>query len=187
MTPNTAVKFYQMIVPQSVAATTALPTGAAITAQTYGTTLDTAGYSYLQVAVCIGALSSSGGQFSTLQMAESDTTANFSSYPAQGSSAVTTGIFGTSSTLSLTTYSNSAEGSYYTPTLSWLPSTANSVELLNIDLKGRKRYQQLQWTTGPSGSTLVSALAILSRAEVSPKTATQYGVDQVLQVPGIAY
>ena len=80
------VKFFQLIVPQSVASATVLPTGAAITAQTYGTTVDTAGYSYLQVVVAIGA--NSANAFSSLSMQESDTTASFAAYPAQGSGCV---------------------------------------------------------------------------------------------------
>jgi hypothetical protein len=183
------VKFFQLIVPQSVASATVLPTGAAITAQTYGTTVDTAGYSYLQVVVAIGA--NSANAFSSLSMQESDTTASFAAYPAQGSGGASAGIFGTSSTLSLTSYSDTAsaqQGQYYAPVVSTLPSGANVLELINIDLKGRKRYQHLAGTTGSGGATtLISAIAILSRAELSPKTATQYGVDQLLQSPCFAY
>ena len=184
---NSPVKFFQLIAPQTVASGTALPPGAAITAQTYGTTVDTAGYSYLQVVLQIGA--NPEGAFSTLLMQESDTTASFTSYAAQGSGLVQPCVFGTSSTLALTTYTNSAEGSYYTPVVSTLPSAANVIELFNVDLKGRKRYQQLAGYTGSASAsgTYLSALAILSRAEVSPKTASQFGVDEVLQAPAFSY
>jgi hypothetical protein len=184
---NSNVRFYQLIPPQAaVAASTAIPTGAAVTGQTYGTTVDTAGYSYLQVVLQIGA--NSGGSFSALQMQESDTaTSGFASYAAQGAGLVQPCVFGTSSALALTTYANSAEGSYYTPVVSTLPSAANVIELFNIDLKGRKRWQQLSATTGSAGNTYVSALAILSRVEVSPKTASQYGADQTLSSPAVSY
>jgi hypothetical protein len=51
-----------------------------------------------------------------------------------------------------------------------------------IDLRGRKRYQQLQCTAG-SGATLLSVVALLGRGEQSPSNATQKGVAAVLRVP----
>lgn len=46
-----------------------------------------------------------------------------------------------------------------------------------IDLRRRKRYISLVATAG-AGNTFISAIGILSRAEVTPTSATERGIDE---------
>lgn len=48
-----------------------------------------------------------------------------------------------------------------------------------IDLRKRKRYISIV-ATGGAGATLISAVGILTRAEVSPTSATERGIDEQL-------
>lgn len=48
-----------------------------------------------------------------------------------------------------------------------------------IDLRKRKRYISIVATAG-AGTTFLSAIGILSRAEVSPTSATERGIDEQL-------
>lgn len=55
----------------------------------------------------------------------------------------------------------------------------NNVLAAFIDLRKRKRYISTV-ATGGAGATLISAVGILSRAEVSPTSATERGLNEQL-------
>lgn len=57
----------------------------------------------------------------------------------------------------------------------------NDVLVAFVDLRKRKRYISIVATAG-AGATLISAIGILSRAEVTPTSATERGVDEQLIV-----
>jgi hypothetical protein len=128
--------------------------------------IDTAGFDYLEVVLNQGAATASS-TLAALQLQEGDSSSTVSA-------AVTGTIVGTSTALF-----NAAGGG------SNLPSTAtnNTLQLFNVDLKGRKRYQQLSLTLGGSSATYVDAVARLSRAERAPESAACSGANQVFQVP----
>jgi uncharacterized protein YdbL (DUF1318 family) len=53
----------------------------------------------------------------------------------------------------------------------------NDVLVAFIDLRRRKRYISIVATAG-ANATLISAIGILSRAEVTPTSATERGIDE---------
>jgi hypothetical protein len=57
----------------------------------------------------------------------------------------------------------------------------NDVLVAFVDLRKRKRYISIVATAG-AGATLISAIGILSRTEVTPTSATERGVDEQLIV-----
>ena len=57
----------------------------------------------------------------------------------------------------------------------------NDVLVAFVDLRKRKRFISIVATAG-AGATLISAIGILSRAEVTPTSATERGIDQQLIV-----
>jgi len=126
--------------------------------------IDTLGYSYLELDVLVGATDVA---MTALKLGESDTSGG-----GDGYTDITGAVFGTSK--------NSAGET------SSLPAAGDDGDIFSfhVDLKGRKRYLSLT-ATGGNGSTgaYAAALARLSRAETAPKTAAQYGANQVLQVP----
>ncbi len=130
-----------------------------------GTEIDTLGYSYLEVAVQVGATDIA---MAALKVGEYDTTGGDG-----GSYTDITGlVFGTSK--------NSAGSTSALPTA----TDDNDIFLFNIDLKGRKRFLMLTATAGNgSTGTYLSAIGRLSNAEAGPVTAAQFGANQVLQAP----
>ncbi len=122
-------------------------------------TIDTLGYDHCTIVVQFGVMNIA---MTALKVQESDL-ANMS-----GGADITGCVSGTSTNIDGTT--------------SALPlSTAdNTLYVFDIDLKARKRYIDLVATAG-IGSTLMTALAILSRAEQTPITAAQRGAAEVLR------
>jgi hypothetical protein len=57
----------------------------------------------------------------------------------------------------------------------------NDVLVAFVDLRKRKRFISIV-ATGGAGATLISAIGILSRAEVTPTSATERGIDEQLIV-----
>lgn len=57
----------------------------------------------------------------------------------------------------------------------------NDVLVAFVDLRKRKRFISIVATAG-AGATLISAIGILSRAEVTPTSATERGIDEQLIV-----
>ena len=129
--------------------------------------IDTRDFAYCEILVSLGALDAA---LTVLKVQEADAETNGTTLT--NGADVTGLIFGTST---------GSEGSAST-----LPSATadNLLYALNIDLKGRKRYLQIQATiaSGSAGGYL-SALARLSRDAVAPITATGFGCAQVLQSP----
>ncbi len=156
MTPAKA-KWFQCIPPQ------ALVNDASWTSYV----IDTVGFEFLEILAMIGAIDAA---LTAFKVQESDSITD--DHTLDGGADVEGLVFGTST--------NSAGST------STLPSALkdNKNYALNINLKGRKRYLQLQATIG-DGSTggYLAAVARLSRAEVAPIDATGMGCDQVLQSP----
>lgn len=69
-------------------------------------------------------------------------------------------------------------GSFTAPTAA---GGDNDVLVAFVDLRKRKRYISIVATAG-AGATLISAIGILSRAEVTATSATERGVDEQLIV-----
>ena len=125
------------------------------------TSIDTAGYDYLEVFVYIGATDIA---LTALKLQESDT---------DGSYADVTGlVYGTSAAISGTT--------------STLPSATddNKCFKFEVDLRGRKRYFDLVVTVG-NGSTgaYVTAFGLLSRATDFPVSASERGFGNIVRLP----
>jgi hypothetical protein len=122
--------------------------------------VDTLGYDY---ATCIFQLGASDIAVAALYMQESDDNSNYTN--------ITGTIFGTST---------NTDGS-----TSGLPTATddNKFEVVEIDLRGRKRYLQCVATAGNgSTGTYLSALVVLSRGEIGPVSATDRGCDEILRV-----
>ena len=125
--------------------------------------IDTAESSYCEVLVALGAADAAQ---TTLSVTECDTD--------NGAFTAITGlVYGASQT---------SDG----VTVSTLPQAADAdgLFLFNIDLKGRKRFLQLNCTVADgSAGDYVAAVARLTRLETSPRTAAEMGVAGVLQSP----
>lgn len=135
--------------------------GAAFTS----TVIDTQGFRYLEFLACFGAI---GANVTALRVQESDAITNATTLSS--GTDVPGAVVGTSVNDAGTTSS--------------LPTTADAGRIwkFEIDLRGRRRYLQIQCTAG-AAATLLAAIAKLSRGEVAPTTAAQKGAQQVLRVP----
>lgn len=123
--------------------------------------VDTLGWGYIQWFVIFGAMDIAA---TVMKLTESDDSG------MSGAADITGLVSGTS---------NNIAGSAST-----LPSATddNKVSILECDLRGRKRYQDLSLTLGDgSAGTYVTVIAILSRPEVAPVTAAQRGAREVLR------
>lgn len=122
--------------------------------------IDTAGYDYLQVIVTVGALDIA---MAALALQTSDTDGSYAD--------LTGAVFGTSTNISGST--------------SALPSATddNKLFVIEVDLRGKKRYFDLVATMG-NGTVggFVAAVAVLSKGEISPLTASARGCDEILRV-----
>jgi hypothetical protein len=59
----------------------------------------------------------------------------------------------------------------------------NKVFVIEVDLRGKKRYFDLVATAGNgTAGTYFSAVAVLSRGEIAPITAAGRGADEILRV-----
>jgi hypothetical protein len=122
--------------------------------------IDTLGYDFLQIIFFLGATDIAVAE---LKVQESDTSGS-------GFADVTGLVCGTST---------NADGA-----TSALPSATddNKITLFEIDLRGRKRYIDLSATAGNgTAGSYAAAVAILSRAEKAPVTATERGCDEILR------
>jgi hypothetical protein len=122
--------------------------------------IDTNGFGYLQVIVMVGALDIA---MTALKLQTSDTDGSYAD--------LTGAVFGTSENIDGAT--------------SALPTATddNKIFVLEVDLRGKKRYFDLVATMG-DGSTggFVSAVAILSKASIAPTLAAGRGADEVVRV-----
>jgi hypothetical protein len=122
--------------------------------------IDTKGWDYLQVVCSIGATDIA---MSALKLQTSDTDSSYAD--------LTGAVFGTSTNIDGAT--------------SAVPSATddNKVFVIEVDLRGKKRYFDLVATAGNgTAGTYFTALAILSKGEISPITAAGRGADEILRV-----
>jgi hypothetical protein len=138
------------------------PPAAIVDNASYTTTsIDTAGFEYLEVFVFLGATDIA---MTALKLQESDT---------DGSYADVTGlIYGTSAGIAGTTAA--------------LPIATddNKCFKFEVDLRGRKRYFDLVATAGDgSTGTFLTAFALLSRASDHPVSASERGFGNIVRVP----
>lgn len=122
--------------------------------------IDTAGFDYLQVVVTLGAADIA---LTALKLQTSDTDGSYAD--------LTGAIFGTSDTIA--------------GTASTLPSATddNKIFVIEVDLRGKKRYFDLVATMGDGTvGGFVSAIAVLSKGEITPITAAGRGASQILRV-----
>jgi hypothetical protein len=138
------------------------PPAAIVDNASYATTsIDTAGFEYLEVFVFLGATDIA---MTALKLQESDT---------DGSYADVTGlIYGTSAGIAGTTAA--------------LPIATddNKCFKFEVDLRGRKRYFDLVATAGDgSAGTFLTAFALLSRASDHPVSASERGFGNIVRVP----
>lgn len=125
--------------------------------------IDTLGYDYLTIIAAFGNVPAN---VAALTITESNTAGS-------GHGNVTGLIVGTSANTDGTT--------------SVLPTAAagdGRVIVFEIDLRGRRRYIDTTLTAGNGAGTVTEAcvIAILSRAEDAPVTATERGVNDILRV-----
>lgn len=126
------------------------------------TQIDTKGYNYCTIVVTLGATDIA---MAALKVQESDTDgSNFGD--------VTGLVFGTST--------DALSGS-----TSALPTAAqdDKIFVFEINLAGRKRYLDLVATAGNgTAGTYAAAIAILSRADNAPRTATERNITGLLRL-----
>lgn len=123
--------------------------------------VDTAGWDYATYVIYLGATDIA---MSALTLTESDTSGS-------GHSNVTGGVYGTSTDIDGNTSS--------------LPAADddNGFFLIEVDLRGRKRYLDLTATIGNgTNGTYFSAMCILSRGEIAPNTVSERGCAGVLRI-----
>ncbi|MFO0863538.1 MAG: hypothetical protein U0744_02570 [Gemmataceae bacterium] len=127
--------------------------------------IDCQGFDYLKVTVSLGALDIA---MAALKLQESDTATDGTTLSSPSD---TPGmVFGTS---------NNTGGSAST-----LPSATadNNLYSFELDLRGRKRYQQLVATGGDGAAgTFMSATAQLYGGKSTPVSPTERGVAQILR------
>lgn len=125
------------------------------------TEIDTKGYNECTIVCIIGATDVA---MSALAVTESDTSGS-------GHANVTGLVWGTSTNIDGSTSALPVAGD------------DNTFQVAQIDLKGRKRYLDVTATIGNgTAGTFFTCIAILSRAEESPNTATDAGCDEILRV-----
>jgi hypothetical protein len=127
--------------------------------------IDCLGYSYLEIIVQFGAI---GADVTVLKVQEAD---------AKSSATALTSGANVSGTVVGTDLTDAGA----TSALPTTASDANKFWKFEIDLRGRKRYQQIQVTAG-AGATLCAAVAELSRAANVPVSAADKGAAAVLRV-----
>ena len=126
-------------------------------------TVDTKGYGYARFYLYLGAMDIA---MTALKVQESDDSG------MSGAADVTGLVVGTSTNIAGST--------------SALPSATddNKCWLLEVDLRGRKRYLDLVATCGDGAAgTYVAAWCILSHASDAPVSASERGYGDILRVP----
>jgi nucleoside recognition membrane protein YjiH len=114
--------------------------------------IDTLGFSELQVCILATTSNTVTNKFSVCKLQQSDTTENFAD--------VTGYVGGTSFTVA----NANTSVSYLT--------------LLNVDLKGKKRY--FKSVVSPATTQSITVLATLGRSAIAPTSATAQGVNTVV-------
>jgi len=134
-----------------------------------GGPVDTAGFGFLEV-VFEQAAFAAGVTATALKLDEGDSSTT-------ATTDITGAIAGTSTPLGAAVGAGSN-----------LPSTStnSTLQVFNIDLKGRKRWISLVLTASSSTSDNISAIARLSRGDLAPNTAGEYGANQVFSVPQVS-
>ena len=149
--------------------------------------IDTAGFDYLELIVSLG-VGPGATALQALYLSESDSKNSntaLNTTDASYSQQIPGTVFGTSLTVAAPT-------SLYpeTPTnpASTLPANNTTIELINVDLKGRKRYLLPVINAGANTATLLDVVARMTRTEVAPHLPAQIVPTngQVLQVPAYA-
>jgi hypothetical protein len=123
--------------------------------------LDTKGFDYCTIVCCLGATDIA---MTALTVTESDTSGS-------GHANVTGLIMGTSTNIDGST--------------SALPISTddNTIQLFEVDLRGRKRYLDVTATAGDgTAGTYMTILAILSKAEEAPVSMAERGCNEILRV-----
>ncbi len=129
-------------------------------------TLDTLGFDFVELFVYFGAMDIAA---TVLKVQESDDSG------MSGAADITGTRFGTDAN--------------DTGSTSTLPSATadNTFMKFEIDMRGRKRYLDLNLTGGDgSAGTFACAFALLHQGEQVPTTATQKGVAQLMRVPALS-
>lgn len=124
--------------------------------------IDTLGWDYLTLVVILGATDIA---IAALTVTESDTSGS-------GHANVTGLIWGTSTNIDGST--------------SALPSATddNTIQVAEIDLRGRKRYIDITATAGDgTAGTYLCILGILSRGKEAPVSISERGCNEILRVP----
>lgn len=125
------------------------------------TEVDTLGFDYATYIISLGATDVA---MAALAVTEADVSAT-------NHANITGAVFGTATTVDGTTSALPAN------------TSGNTVHLVEIDLRGRKRYLDLTATAGNgSTGTFLAATCILSSGEEQKDTATFRGAAQVLRV-----
>jgi hypothetical protein len=128
-------------------------TGDTTTAQTATHTIDTLGYAYASIDVVFEPAAATTDAICTaLKVEESDASA--------------------SDYANVTALVGGGTGGFTIPTSGSKTADSNVVRL-NVDLRGKKRYLKVSYTPGVSATVAITGR--LSRAEVSPATATEAG------------
>lgn len=132
-----------------------IPTQTAATNATASGTMDTRGFKYAEVMVNLSALNATGSVPTVCTISECDT--------SNGSFATFSGmVSGTDYTLPT---------SYPTTSATTLTATSPIYARFGIDLRGRKRYLQLEVTPGTTTS-YITGIAKLTNAEEMPNSTT---------------
>lgn len=122
--------------------------------------IDTLGWDFLQIVAILGATDIA---MAALAVTQSDTSGS-------GHANITGLVWGTSTNTDGTT--------------SALPSAGddNTIQLAEIDLRGKKRYIDVTATGGDgSAGAFLCIIAILSRGKDAPVTATERGCNEILR------
>lgn len=127
-------------------------------AVTVDNVVDTLGYNYLTIVVSTGA---AGAAVSLLKARESDDSG------MSGAADISGTVIGTDADI------DGGTSTLHT-------SSNDEIVVINIDLKGRKRYIDIAMTRG--GTTLVSALGILSKPAEATTTLADRGVLSMVDV-----
>jgi hypothetical protein len=128
--------------------------------------IDTLGFGYLEIAVQLGATDIA---LTAFKVQEADAKTNSTTLTSGAD--VTGTVFGTDAN--------------DTGSTSTLPSATddNKIYKFEIDLRGRKRYLQVQATVGNgSAGAFIAAIAALSRGAQVPTSAADKGVAQLMRV-----
>jgi hypothetical protein len=124
--------------------------------------IDTLDFDYMTIVVQLGAIAAN---MAVLQVLETDVT-------GQNLVAVPGTVFGNAATLNI---------AGAVAALPVTPGDANTFQVVQLDLRARRRFIQLAMTAG-AGDTFASAFAILSRAKAAPITLAGHNTNELVRV-----